>query len=100
MTEENKKESEVRDNIRNLLKIEKVPHKTRHARAVQRKTAIKQMTEEKRKRQKKSQEKLKKSIIKPSSGGISLRPNRHANKYKKTERYIVADSSLEENKTT
>jgi hypothetical protein len=74
-----------------MPEVKKVPPEVRHARALRRKAALKPMIEERKRRQKKSQQRLKKSITKPASGHMSPRPNRHISKRKKQKVSINAE---------
>lgn len=62
--------------IKPIVEGEKVPHETRHAHTLRHKAAIKPGAEERKRRQRKSRHDLKKSVMKPSSGHKSPRPNR------------------------
>jgi len=71
---------------RPTVEAKKVPSEARHAHTLQRKAAVKPAIEERKKRQKKSQQHLKRSTIKQTSGHLSPRPNRHVDKRKKLEK--------------
>lgn len=63
-------------------KVKKVPPEVRRARALRRKATVKPTIEERKKRQKKSQQDREKVAMKmkPGSGHRSARPNRGAKK--------------------
>ena len=63
-----------------LPEIGEVPHGARHIHNLRRKAAIKPKVEERKKRQKRSRQCLHKAIVKPTSGHVSPRPNRHMGK--------------------
>lgn len=69
--------------IKPVPEVEKVSPEVRHTHVLRQKAALKPMIEERRRRQKESQQHLKKSITEPTSGHKSPRPNRHISKRRK-----------------
>jgi len=88
--EPGKERRKMADTLAKVPVVVIVPHKIRRARALRRKAAIRPMIEERKDRQKRSREHLLNSSIEPTSGHVSLRPNRHASRRKKLESYTNA----------